>query len=1007
MLFNKSSFRFILPTLFLFGAGAAYVFASTTAPAVITGVQAINIIGPGAQITWTTDDPSDSLVLYDVTTAGFTNTSTSRCDAGGMVVNHCVNLIGLSASMTYFYKVRSVNPPGYIAEQIGTFMSAGVSTGGWAATSSIPLAPSNLRLNGSPTASMISLLWDDNSLNEDKFNVERKLSTDSVYPGTFLGQLSANTTSYTDSSSLLPGTHYDYRVQSCLSGYGCSAYVYLNGVSTISSGDATAPTPPSLSAYPYSSTQVNLSFLGATDNVGVVGYKIFRNNTYLTSVSGGVATYSDTGVSGGAAYVYYVKAVDAAANESLSSPSVSVTTPAAALVTTTTTTTSTSGDTTAPVVSSMYAVNIMSSGAQIIWMTDDLSDSRVVYDTTSHSGNSYSNTTASRCDSGGNVTNQCMNLVSLSPSARYYYRVFSRNALGLETMSSESSFVSAAATSFTETTTAVASTTSTITSSTVVLTSTSGGTLVSATVSRGESYCEGSIAKTPVTFSVTPVAGAFFRVTMNAYSNETFPGMYMLPNGTYYWQAIARSGYALSGGISDSFVLSKSCTTPTGTTSLITTTRTTATAPIRTTQASLTKITSSTPVIETVAKPTTSISIQPVTAIPESGTSSATEIFSLFAQTPAVNTIATPEQYVHYCDDPAHQKECAQYAVKQIITLEVIPTSSLVTPEVFTSMESQGKLPGGAASPKELKAVCGQSAYASSCADLYVTTHVLNQEEANNHKAELLAMRKGETQVLTERVGARMFQDSDGDGITDYDEVNIYHTDPKNPDTNGDGILDGQHLLLGTDPLLVMPMPATSTSPKATTSQPVAPVVSSKITYEDPKFSGDAKPELLMVTNVKAVPVNIPGEGTTSITLALSGSALPNSFVTLFIFSEPIVVTVKADESGAWTYVLNKELPDGTHQVMSAITDGGGHILAKSAPLPFVKEAAAVSIGSPLLAAQPEAPGFFSGGSLYVLIATLVGVFTLALVLIGFIVKRHPLEKVSAEENTEHNNFFP
>jgi len=44
--------------------------------------------------------------------------------------------------------------------------------------------------------------------------------------------------------------------------------------------------------------------------------------------------------------------------------------------------------------------------------------------------------------------------------------------------------------------------------------------------------------------------------------------------------------------------------------------------------------------------------------------------------------------------------------------------------------------------------------------------------------------------------------DSDGDGLTDYDEVNVYKTDPKNPDTDGDGLKDGAEVLqYKTDPL--------------------------------------------------------------------------------------------------------------------------------------------------------------------------------------------------------------
>ena len=43
--------------------------------------------------------------------------------------------------------------------------------------------------------------------------------------------------------------------------------------------------------------------------------------------------------------------------------------------------------------------------------------------------------------------------------------------------------------------------------------------------------------------------------------------------------------------------------------------------------------------------------------------------------------------------------------------------------------------------------------------------------------------------------------DTDGDGLKDGDEVNKYGTNPLNPDTDGDGLRDGREVELGTDPL--------------------------------------------------------------------------------------------------------------------------------------------------------------------------------------------------------------
>jgi len=46
-------------------------------------------------------------------------------------------------------------------------------------------------------------------------------------------------------------------------------------------------------------------------------------------------------------------------------------------------------------------------------------------------------------------------------------------------------------------------------------------------------------------------------------------------------------------------------------------------------------------------------------------------------------------------------------------------------------------------------------------------------------------------------------KDTDGDGISDYDEIRTYKTDPLNPDTDGDGLEDGLELEQGFDPLKV------------------------------------------------------------------------------------------------------------------------------------------------------------------------------------------------------------
>lgn len=43
--------------------------------------------------------------------------------------------------------------------------------------------------------------------------------------------------------------------------------------------------------------------------------------------------------------------------------------------------------------------------------------------------------------------------------------------------------------------------------------------------------------------------------------------------------------------------------------------------------------------------------------------------------------------------------------------------------------------------------------------------------------------------------------DTDNDGLTDYEEVKKYNTDPENADTDGDGFKDGKEVRAGYNPL--------------------------------------------------------------------------------------------------------------------------------------------------------------------------------------------------------------
>ena len=96
--------------------------------------------------------------------------------------------------------------------------------------------------------------------------------------------------------------------------------------------DTTAPTAPTLSASGTTQTTTNLSWSGATDNIAVTGYNVFRNGSLIGSTTT-ATTFAVTGLTASTTYTFNVRAKDAAGNSSGNSNTVTVTTLAVSTVT--------------------------------------------------------------------------------------------------------------------------------------------------------------------------------------------------------------------------------------------------------------------------------------------------------------------------------------------------------------------------------------------------------------------------------------------------------------------------------------------------------------------------------------------------------------------------------------------------------------------------------------------------------------------------------------------------
>ena len=177
-----------------------------------------------------------------------------------------------------------------------------------------------------------------------------------------------------------------------------NASFIINAVS-----DITTPSMPASITATSTQTTATISWSASTDNVGVVGYKIYRDNLQTATTS--QLSYADSGLTPATSYLYSVSAYDAVGNESAKS-NITVITQSPPSIN-------------PPVISSIQANPTMNT-TTISWLTDTLSDSQVEYGLTT----SYGSATVK----DSNLTfNHSQIISSLSPNTGYHYRVISKD----------------------------------------------------------------------------------------------------------------------------------------------------------------------------------------------------------------------------------------------------------------------------------------------------------------------------------------------------------------------------------------------------------------------------------------------------------------------------------------------------------------------------------------------------------------------------------------------------
>jgi hypothetical protein len=267
-----------------------------SAPNAPTALAATGVGASQIDLTWM-DNASTETGYYVYRNTTNTKPGTATATLGASVNTY--SNTGLSVGTTYYFWVSAFNTIG---------SSATVTTS--ASIPNPPTAPS--AFSATPvSATQITLAWTDNAANETGYYVYG--STGTTKPAVLMATLAANVNSY-GSIGLSANTAYYYWV-CAFNGGGVSADVTGNSTTL------TMPAAPTaLSATAAGTTQINLAW---TDNAtNEIGYNLYRSTsttkpgTVTVALAANTTSYSNTGLTGGTLYYYWLSATNSAGTSS-------------------------------------------------------------------------------------------------------------------------------------------------------------------------------------------------------------------------------------------------------------------------------------------------------------------------------------------------------------------------------------------------------------------------------------------------------------------------------------------------------------------------------------------------------------------------------------------------------------------------------------------------------------------------------------------------------------------
>ena len=369
------------------GVTADATFYTNNIPPVFNTPVVSNITSTTATVSWTmASTPPPGVGYYFNGYYGLTAGSSTWTWAGGALT---ASLTGLTNNTTYHYQILVRDGANSVMTPDFTF-STDVTPPVISAVASSSIADTSA-----------SIAWTTN----ESSNTQIDYGTTTAY-GSSTSLVGTMSTSHSQNlSGLTPYTQYHYRVKS----RDAAGNLALSADQVFTTTDTVAPVLSSIAVNVTSDTTATITWTTNENSDTQADYGLSSVYTSTSTLAPALATSHSVSISGlsrNTTYHYRAKSRDAAGNLGVSADATFTTTNSAP-----------------PVLSAVFASNIIASSATITWTTDETADSQVEYGTTT----SYGSSTTLDATS---VNSHSQNLTGLTSNTLYHYRVKSRDTAG-------------------------------------------------------------------------------------------------------------------------------------------------------------------------------------------------------------------------------------------------------------------------------------------------------------------------------------------------------------------------------------------------------------------------------------------------------------------------------------------------------------------------------------------------------------------------------------------------